>query len=177
VLRFAHVAPAPRVSGAALRLHRRGREPPRDLAAEARTIIDAPAERVAQLVGDPAAFAELLPAAEVRLLGSEGGAQLVQLERREPWPVGVVRWTEAVRRRRDGQAYLVERQARGEGYFRRLEASWSITPVGEARCAVVYRVSMELRRWVPTWMLRRGNASGMLGTIARLRRMSERVSS
>ena len=58
--------------------------------------------------------------------------------------------------------------------FRRLQATFLVAPLGQGRCSVTYRVSMDLRRWAPLWMVRRGNSAGMLGTLSRLRHMSER---
>jgi hypothetical protein len=54
-----------------------------------------------------------------------------------------------------------------------MRATWRITPHPDstARCLVIYQVSMELQRWVPEWMLRKGNLSGMLDTMGRLRKL------
>ena len=144
------------------------------VAAEARTTIEASPERVAAVAGDPSAFSELLPAAVVRLKGRDGDAQIVEVERHEPWPIGVVRWVESVRQRQEANGtVVVERQAIDDGYFRRLQATWWIAPLPGGRSGVTYRVSMDLRRWAPAWMVRRGNSAGILGTLSRLRRMSE----
>lgn len=147
----------------------------RGVAAEAHLVIAAPAERVAAVAGDPRSFGELLPAAVVRPLGRRGDADIVEVERHEPWPIGVVRWTESVRRRQaPGGALLIERQAIDDGYFRRLEATFTIAPLPGGRSDVSYRVSMDLRRWAPAWMVRRGNSAGIVGTLGRLQRMCER---
>src|SRR5262245_16519704 len=69
---------------------------PAGVVAEARMTVAAPAERVARLVADPAALVELLPATEVSVVAETGAARVVSVVRREPWPVGAVRWTEKV---------------------------------------------------------------------------------
>src|SRR5258708_2989939 len=66
---------------------------------EARTVIEAPAERVAALAGDPGVFVELLPAKQARVVGTRGKAVLVEVVMPAPWPVSQVRWTELVQSR------------------------------------------------------------------------------
>lgn len=148
------------------------------VASEAETIINAPAEQVAELVGDPHNFVPLFPAKRIEILESSPKSQVVSVEMQKPWPVGTVRWVEDVVVRKDPEGHLfeVERNAHTGGYFRRLHARWRITPARDAektRCMVTYHVSMELMRWVPEWMLRKGNLSGMLDTLARLRTLAE----
>lgn len=149
---------------------------------EVRTIFDAPAARVAQLAGDPASFLVIYPAEQAKVVGRRGAALLVDILFRQPWPMGLMRWTEAVTRRpgEDGEGYVIEREVLPGSAFRHLKAHWRIRPLppaagspGGARCQVVYHVSMDLNRWAPKWMLRRGNESGMAGTMERLRRLSE----
>lgn len=148
---------------------------------EVRTEIDAAAEEVAAAAGDPANFIEMFPAHEVRVLSQQGASQLVAVEMRQPWPVGVVRWNESVlRRAEDTGTLVVERHAQRGGYFRHMDAEWRVTPlppVGStpSRCQVVYRVAVELNRWAPTFMLRRGHTAGMVATVERLRQIVERI--
>lgn len=150
---------------------------PSGVALEARTIIDAPPARVAQVAGDPAFFPELLSALEVRVVGSEGPAQLLSVLRREPWPVGDLRWVEVLSRRREGDGTLVvERRAHPGPFFRRMEATWRLDPLpgDPGRTAVTYQVAIDITRWAPLWMLRRSHRSAVLTTVERLRRISER---
>ncbi|MSP63663.1 MAG: hypothetical protein EXR72_25625 [Myxococcales bacterium] len=149
------------------------------VAVEARTVIDAPAEQVAQLAGDPAAFGELFPAEEVRVVGTKGDARRVAIAMRHPWPTGLVRWVETVSLRRDpdGRSLLVERDLESGSYYDRMRATWRVTPLAPspeagARCEVVYRVAITLAGWAPAWILRRGVISGMKFTVERLRAMS-----
>lgn len=148
---------------------------PSGVTVEMTTVIEAPAERVASVVGDPAAFVELFPAAEARVVGTQGEAQLVAVLMREPWPAGDVRWTETVTRRRvgDGNTWVIEREALQGGYFRHMRAVWELTPLpdDQGRCRAVYRVSMTLNRWAPSWALRRGQESGIRRSVGRLRAM------
>lgn len=148
--------------------------------AEVRGVIEAPAERIAALVADPASFIDLLPASSVHVVGKQGGTLLVEVERREPWPVGTIRWTETLQQRTEAAqpaqptqpTQIVERQALPGGYFRRLLATWRVTPLQPGRCAVSYKVWVDPVRWAPSWLLRRRNEQGMVATLERLQRLS-----
>lgn len=145
--------------------------------AEVSVVIEAPAERIAALVANPAAFPDLLPASSVQVVGRQGGALLVRVERREPWPVGTIRWTETVLQRTEAAqpaqpTQIVERQALPGGDFRRLLATWRVTPLQPGRCTVSYKVWVDPNRWAPGWLLRRRNEQGMIATLERLQRLS-----
>jgi hypothetical protein len=148
----------------------------RGVRSEAQTILDAPAEKVAGMLSDPRNFAPLFPAHAVDVLStsSSGDAQVVAVEMRQPWPVGTVKWVEDIvtSHAEDGKAIVVSRNAR-PGYFKQMSARWHVAPDPAAaeRCIVTYEVSMELARWVPEWMLRRGNLNGIRDTMARLRKL------
>ena len=147
---------------------------------EARTVIDAPAEEVATLLRDPHNFVPLFPAHAVDVLESAPDSQVIAVEMRKPWPVGTVKWVEDVVSHREagGKGFVVERSAH-PGYFKHMSARWLVTPDPAAeteRCIVTYEVAMELQRWAPEWMLRRGNLNGILDTMSRLRTLvSEKV--
>src|SRR5438132_1313083 len=115
----------------------------RGVLTEARTVIEAPAERVAALAGDPGVFVELYPAKQARVVGMRGKAQVVEVVMPAPWPVSQVRWTETVLSRMEAPTYIVDHEA-VTGYFKQLRSIWRITPLGAARCEVVYRVAMEI---------------------------------
>jgi ribosome-associated toxin RatA of RatAB toxin-antitoxin module len=141
----------------------------------AETVLDASAETVASLLADPRNFVPLFPAHAVDVLSSAPDSQVIAVEMRQPWPVGTVKWVEDVvtRREADGHSFVVERNAH-PGYFKHMNASWHVAPDPTAeteRCIVTYEVSMELKRWAPEWMLRRGNLNGMLATMSKLRTM------
>lgn len=146
----------------------------RGVRSEAETVIDAPAELVATLLGEPNNFVPLFPAERVEVLKASPERVTVSVEMKKPFPIGTVRWVEDVvsYRENDGKDLVVERNAQA-GYFRTMRAVWRITPHPDsaARCLVIYQVAMELQRWVPEWMLRKGNLSGMLDTMSRLRKL------
>ena len=143
--------------------------------AEVEAVIEAPAEQVAALVAEPQNFVPLFPAERIEVLKATPERQLVSVEMRKPWPVGTVRWVEEVTayRDNDGKAYVVERNAQGGGYFRQMRAVWRVVPHpdSESRCVVTYQVLTELSRWVPEWALRKGNLSGIVDTMGRLRKL------
>ncbi len=139
----------------------------------ARTVIDAPAARVAAIVGDPSSFAELFPAEEVRVLGDSGGARIVALRMRDRW-VGAFTWIESLARSTDGAALVVERRSLSSEFYAHLHAIWRVTPLSAARCEVTYRVDIALKHW-PTWMIRRGTVAGVAAVVGRLRTMSARA--
>lgn len=146
----------------------------RGVRSEAETVLDAPAELVAALLGEPSNFVPLFPAERVEVLKASPERMTISVEMKKPFPIGTVRWVEDVvtYRENDGKDLVVERNAQA-GYFRTMRAIWRITPHPDslARCLVTYQVSMELQRWVPEWMLRKGNLSGMLDTMSRLRKL------
>ena len=146
----------------------------RGVRSEAETVLDAPAELVAALLGEPSNFVPLFPAERIEVLKSSPERVTISVEMKKPFPIGTVRWIEDVvtYRENDGKDLIVERNAQA-GYFRTMHATWRITPHPDsaARCLVIYQVSMELQRWVPEWMLRKGNLSGMLDTMGRLRKL------
>ena len=114
-----------------------------------------------------------MPAHAVDVLSSTPDAQVIAVEMRNPWPVGTVKWVEEVESHRepDGKSFVVQRNAH-PGYFKHMNARWHVAPDPAAateRCIVTYEVSMELKRWAPEWMVRRGHINGMLDTMARLR--------
>lgn len=143
--------------------------------AEVEAVIEAPAEQVATLVAEPANFVPLFPAERIEVLKSSPERQVVSVEMRKPWPVGTVRWVEEVTayRDNDGKTYVVERNAQGGGYFRQMRAVWRIVPHpdSEHRCVVTYQVLTDLSRWVPEWALKKGNLSGIVDTMGRLRKL------
>jgi hypothetical protein len=144
----------------------------------ATTVIDAPPARVAQVAGDPAYFTEIFPAVEVRVLRTQGQSQLISVVRKEPWPVGMISWTEIVSRlsEKDG-TLIVDREAQpGSAFFRHMRATLRIIPVpgDPLRSLIEYRVAIEISRWAPLWVLRRSNASAMVATVERLRQFCER---
>jgi Lon protease-like protein len=146
----------------------------RGVRSEAETVLDAPAEVVAALLGDPNNFVPLFPAERVEVLKAAPERVTISVEMKKPWPVGTVRWVEDVvtYRENDGKELVVERNAQA-GYFRSMRAVWRITPHPDSlsKCLVTYQVTMELARWVPEWMLRKGNLNGMLDTMSRLRKL------
>ena len=75
---------------------------PSGVAGEVRVVVNAPAARVAAIASDPAAFRELFPAEEARVVGQRDGAVMVAVRKREGWPVGELRWVETVARARSG---------------------------------------------------------------------------
>lgn len=146
---------------------------PSGVRSAAETVLEAPAETVATLLGDPRNFVPLFPAHAVDVLSSAEGSQVIAVEMRKPWPVGTVKWVEDVvaHKDADGRSFIVERSAH-PGYFKHMNARWHVAPdpaAETARCIVTYEVSMELKRWAPEWMLRRGNLNGILDTMSRLR--------
>ena len=149
----------------------------RGVAGEVRAVIHAPVERVAQVGGDPAGFRELFPAEEIRVVGQRGDAVLVAVRKREAWPVGELKWVEAVTRRRVGDGFVVLREVVESTFFKHMRAELQVTPLPDApgNSAVTYRVDVELIRWTPAWMMRRGHLDAMVATVDRLRRMSERA--
>jgi len=145
------------------------------VSSEAEIVIDASAEKVANVLSDPKNFIPLLPAHSINVLKSSPEAQVVAIEMRKPWPIGTVKWIEDVVSFRDpdGKSYVVERNAQSGGFFKRLSARWRVMPHPDSeseRCVVTYYVSMEPGQWAPEWMLRRGNLTGIVDTLARLRR-------
>jgi polyketide cyclase/dehydrase/lipid transport protein len=150
---------------------------PQGVVIEATTVIDAPAEQVAAVAGNPDSFLELLPAERVRITGTRGQALLVEVTMRNPWPIGVVRWTETVLRHRapDGKTLMVEREAYDGQYYRYMHAVWRISPREGNRCDVSYQIRMDPHAWVPKWSLRRGMTNGMTTTVERLRQLSLRA--
>jgi ribosome-associated toxin RatA of RatAB toxin-antitoxin module len=150
---------------------------PHGVVIEAITVIDAPAERVAALAGNPESFRELLPAENVRVMGTRGQALLVEVTMRNPWPIGVMQWTETVLRHlaADGKTLMIEREARDGQYYRYMHAVWRISPREGNRCDVSYQVRMDPYAWVPKWSLRRGMTNGMTTTVERLRQLSRRA--
>jgi hypothetical protein len=142
---------------------------------EARTVIDAAADRVAALASDPASFIELFPAVEARVVGDRGAAKMVAVRMKDHW-LGLVSWVETVEHISQGATHLVEREALSSDFYKRIHATWRITPLpgSAARCEVIYRVNLDLQRW-PAWMVRRGTVSGVRSTVERLRTMVERV--
>ena len=150
----------------------------RGVRSEAKTVIEASAEQVATLLGDPRNFVPLFPAHAVDVLESSADAQVIAVEMRKPWPVGTVKWVEDVvtHRDADSRSFVVQRSAH-PGYFKHMSARWLVTPDPTAeteRCIVTYEVAMELKQWAPEWMLRRGNLNGILDTMARLRTLVRR---
>ena len=148
------------------------------VATVATTIIDAPPAQVATIAGDPANFTEIFPAVEVRVLRSQGSDLLISVVRKEPWPVGTISWSEIVTRSldEDGKTLVIDRETQpGSAFFRHMRATMRIAPVpGEpGRSAVDYRVSIEISRWAPQWVLRRSNATAMVATVERLRQLCE----
>lgn len=150
---------------------------PHGVVIEATTVIDAPADRVAALAGNPESFRELLPAENVRVTGSRGQALLVEVTMRNPWPIGVVQWTETVLRHLapDGKTLMVEREAHDGQYYRYMHAVWRISPRDGNRCDVSYQIRMDPHAWVPKWSMRRGMTHGMTTTVERLRQLSQRA--
>ena len=150
---------------------------PHGLVIEATTVINAPADRVAALAGNPDSFLELLPAEKVRVTGTRGQALLVEVTMRNPWPIGVVQWTETLLRHmaNDGKTFLVEREAKDGKYYRYMHAAWRISPREGNRCDVSYQVRMDPYAWVPKWSLRHGMTNGMTTTVERLRQLSQRA--
>jgi ribosome-associated toxin RatA of RatAB toxin-antitoxin module len=146
----------------------------RGVRSEAETVLEAPAELVAALLGEPSNFVPLFPAERVEVISASPERMTISVEMKKPFPIGTVRWVEDVvtYRDNDGKDLVVERNAKA-GYFRTMRAIWRITPHPDSlsRCLVIYQVSMELQRWVPEWMLRKGNLNGMLDTMSRLRKL------
>ena len=130
---------------------------------------------VDRLEGDPALFRALFPAEQADVIGRDSDGVRVSITMREPWPAGVVKWTEWVRRKDAGAIRVVHREAEPGGYYKTMVGTWQITPLPAGNAAVVYRVAMDIVRWAPKWMLRRGVTKGMTGTLARLICTSARV--
>lgn len=150
---------------------------PSGVAGEVRVVVNAPAARVAAIASDPAAFRELFPAEEARVVGQRDGAVMVAVRKREGWPVGELRWVETVARARSGATLEVTRDVIESTFFKRMHAVLQVTPVPGAegeRSAVQYRVDVDINRWAPIWVLRRNHLDAMVATTDRLRRMSER---
>lgn len=143
--------------------------------AEAEATIEAPAEQLAALISEPNNFVPLFPAERIEVLKSAPSRQLVSVEMRKPWPVGTVRWVEEVvtYRENDGRAFVVERTAQAGGFFKQMRAVWRIAPHpdSELRSVVTYQVLTEPARWAPEWMLKRGNLSGVVDTMGRLKKL------
>lgn len=150
---------------------------PHGVVIEATTVIDAPADRVAALAGNPESFRELLPAEKVRVTGTRGQALLVEVTMRNPGSIGVMQWTETLVRQvaPDGKTLMVEREAHDGQYYRYMRAVWRISPRKDNRCDVSYQVRMDPYAWVPNWSLRQGMTSGMTTTVERLRQLSLRA--
>lgn len=150
---------------------------PSGVAGEVRVVVNAPAARVAAIASDPAAFRELFPAEEARVVGQRDGAVMVAVRKREGWPVGELRWVETVARARSGATLEVTRDVIESTFFKRMHAVLQVTPVPGAegeRSVVQYRVDVDINRWAPIWVLRRNHLDAMVATTDRLRRMSER---
>ncbi len=152
---------------------------PVGVATAATTLIDAPPATVAAIAGDPAHFTEIFPAAEVRLLHTQGETLLISVVRKEPWPVGMISWNEIVSRfvAEDGQTIVIDRESQpGSAFFRHMRAILRVSavPGDPGRSVVDYRVAIEITRWAPLWMLRRSNASAMVATLDRLRQLCEK---
>jgi hypothetical protein len=150
------------------------------IATEASTIIDAPPDRVAAIAADPAHFVELFPAQEVHVRSAQGDRVLVSVVRKEPWPVGVISWSETVARYQEdqGRTLVVDRQVQpgSSEFFRWMQANLRVraVPGDPLRSALTYRVAIQISRWAPLWILRRSNAAAMAATLERLRQMAER---
>jgi len=140
-------------------------------------VLAAPAETVARFLSDPKNFVPLFPAESIDIVSAEPTKTVIAIVMKKPWPVGTVRWVEDVLSEANpaAQRFQIDRIAHGGGYFRTMHARWLVEalPDQPAHCKVTYDVAMELTRWVPEWMLRRGNLNGMVDTMTRLRKLVE----
>lgn len=129
-------------------------------------IIEAPLEDVHAVVAELARYREWFPAVRSSARVAEGEYEVAL---GLPWPIRNVRERLRVDEESGGDVSRV-RWRQLEGDFVRNEGSWSLRRLGPARTELRYDNDVQLRRWVPAWLVRRAQrrlAPQMIGSIER----------
>lgn len=71
-----------------------------------------------------------------------------------PWPLKHVRGRIVVAEERSAQVIVIRWRQR-EGDFARNDGTWTLRGAGPARTRVRYENDVQLRRWVPGWLIAR----------------------
>jgi hypothetical protein len=113
--------------------------------------VEAPFGRVSEVVRDIGDYPHWFPRAEtVRYQGDDTFALVLRL----PWPFGAAHETlRFMRRSRPHRMIVSWHQLHGD--LLRDEGQWTLAALGPTTTQVRYQSLIQLRPWVPLWLLRR----------------------
>jgi ribosome-associated toxin RatA of RatAB toxin-antitoxin module len=123
----------------------------RGVAARLEAVVAAPLDDVQAVVGDFARYPEWFPGLTRMQLR---GAGEIEATFRFPWPLRTMRERLVVARERSRDRAQV-RWAQLDGDFARIEGAWHLRTVDKGRTRVVYSAAVQLRRWIPGWLIAR----------------------